>query len=125
MRMKKEINEQEDFFSRCSDLLKSCDRSGQKILDYAKAGDLERCDYESQNRERIIKIITQECLEIRKKNFPNKKWEDDFQAFVQKNIQRDAEILSVLRAERGGLQNAIASVYKIRKNIQGYSPYSV
>ena len=120
MKMQKNSDELKKFVSRYSDLLKSFDSSTQKMLDYATEGNLEKCDWESQNRDRLVKIIRQEYLET-KKRFGEKldsHWEQEFQLFVKKNIQRDEEILEMLKGQRIELQETIASVYRIRKNIQ-------
>ena len=125
--MQKNSDELKKIVSRYSDLLKSFDSSTQKMLDYATEGNLEKCDWESQNRDRLVKIIRQEYLEI-KKRFGEKldsHWEQEFQLFVKKNVQRDEEILEMLKGQRIELQETIASVYRIRKNIQGYSPHNI
>ena len=101
-----------------SELIQACNRSTQKLLDYAKEGDLRNCDLESKNRERIIKIIKEAYLKSgdRGKEFPS---------FVRESALRDAEILDLLQGTRKGLRETITSVYKIRKKIQRYHSDSV
>ena len=90
-------------------------------------GDLENCDLESRNRDRLIKIIEKEYQELKKKTVLGKNvaWEETFHLFVKDSAAKDVEILDILKGARRNLQKAIASVYTIRKKIQSYNPNSV
>ena len=118
---------------KCSRLIKACNKSTQSLLGYAQEGSLDRCDSESRNRDRLIKIIKKEYREIKKKAALEKgeylklfnDWDKEFHLFARISEEKDREILHVLQGARKDLQKAIASVYKMRKKIQRYNPNNV
>ena len=119
------------YLFKCSRLVKACDRSTQNLLNYAKEGDLDNCELESQNRGRLIKTIKDYCREIEKAGLKDtdsvlfRSWEKKFRSFVRNNSVKDGEILGLLKESRRGIRRELASIYKIRRKIQNYNPNNI
>ena len=115
----------------CSRLMEAYSKSTQNMLCYAKAGDLDNCDLESQNRGRLMGTIKDKYREI-KKNGPGNTasalpegWDKKFLAFIRKNSAKDIEILGLLKESGRDIQKSLTSIYRIRKKIQNYKPNSL
>ena len=115
----------------CSRLMEAYGKSTENMLRCARAGDLDGCDAESQNRGRLMKTIRDRYRKIREyrpgaadPGLPGD-WEGRFLAFVQENSAKDIEILGILRESGRDIRKELASIYRIRGKIQNYKPNNV
>ena len=103
-----------DDFIEFNVLLQRFQQITNRLLKYAKEGEERKCYLESQNRERLVKIMI-------KSYGQNSTMAKLFKEKIDRIVQKDAKVLELLANEKDHLERDISTLTKFRKTIQGYN----
>jgi len=115
-------------------LLDRSEKLTYQMYQAASHGDVERVHYESDNRDRMLKVLEtfqtsiEDAIKATKtdKITPDfveiaKSWSNDVNLWVERTSRIDQETTNLLEAQRDRTTQEIATVYKTNQQFKGYN----
>ena len=131
-------NELIDLIMRHLSTIDSCNKVSRSVLDAAIKGDIDMVQHESDNRNRIINVIStfQSKIENLIKELPNidltsdnigiiNTWNKDINSWIKLTGEFDEKTTKLLNNLKDQTTQEIGTIYKTKENVKGYNLNSV